>query len=525
MEPFTPIDIGALEAEKKRKEAEDAKAKELGAILANAKANESTARMQADYDAKINEPLVQPSETDLSPDPKVTPQFPMSDPKFGGPIVQKSVKDVSTTTEGTKVSDASKLAHAGRVNAMDEGRSAIQKDTDANVAAANAELEGKRLIEKNAADAALEDTKREQLGKDLSDRKAAEFETEKKKLADNKYEGFWANKSTGNRALAAIALAMGAFRSSATGGENKALTILDGAIKDDYAQWDDRYKAQERALVRSGADADKVAERFETMRAARKVSTAQAVRDKAATLVAATGSDKAKAAGQALIAGLDERIATANAEFADLSNKRVQTTVHQTTTMMDPAAVPGGGKGGIFGPDGQLLGTTGDPKRDDEIRKIAAPYAQFDSLIGGLIDNYKEHGREINPKSTAAQQRSAIFGKLRIAVKNSEELGALVGKDWELIEDQIGKGGAMYAVDPTDMLVSTRQLTQDGARMKIGSLGFDGNKIVGAGVGQPGPAAKPTDTDKAAAMKWLRENPNHPRAAQVRASMQAAVRG
>jgi hypothetical protein len=73
-------------------------------------------------------------------------------------------------------------------------------------------------------------------------------------------QDFWANKSTGSRIAAAIAMGVGAYASAMTGGPNTAKQIIDGAIQQDLALQKEKYlRAKERGATARNAYGDLVA--------------------------------------------------------------------------------------------------------------------------------------------------------------------------------------------------------------------------------------------------------------------------
>lgn len=498
--------IDDLDEEERRK-------KELASIGHDAlqagreqKTADDLAKTQAEYQSAG----LQQVEPEKVPNPPVQPQFPMAEPRFGGgPVVSKSEKEVTTTNESTKISKEARAAHVARMAAMDDTATAIRKEGEAKAEVQNAHAQAKQEMENNSVNLALEEQEREKRAKDLADRRMAEYEKTKEQLAASRdYKGIWANRSTGDRVLAALSIAMGAFSASKTGGENHAMKILDSAIDQDYKQWQDRYGAMERAAVRSGADAEKASEKFDVALAARKAAQRQAAIDMGNTMVEKAKTDEQRQAGMRLVQDQMEKKAKDEEEFASLTNIKSRTIVQQQITKADPAALLGGAARGLgyFGAGGATIGTTGDPKRDEEIRKKAAPFMQFDSLMGKLQESYAK-GRLL-PGSKEAQERGAIVSKLDLAIKNNEELGQLVGGDWQIIHDQIGKGGAMFAFNPLPKLEEARRLNRDGFAMKLDSLGVPGEqtipKMLGGGGRQQATEPAPMDEQKlASAMKWL----------------------
>jgi hypothetical protein len=87
--------------------------------------------------------------------------------------------------------------------------------------------------------------------------KVQEIESEAGKIQP---QDFWANRSTGSRIAAAIAMGVGAYASAMTGGPNTAKQIIDGAVAQDLALQKEKYqRAKERGAIARNVYGDLVA--------------------------------------------------------------------------------------------------------------------------------------------------------------------------------------------------------------------------------------------------------------------------
>lgn len=82
--------------------------------------------------------------------------------------------------------------------------------------------------------------------KEALDKADLQFKTDSAKLDEQlsqmKPQDYWADKSTGNKIAAALAIALGGYASGMNGGPNQALGIVDGAIQRDALRQKENYE-------------------------------------------------------------------------------------------------------------------------------------------------------------------------------------------------------------------------------------------------------------------------------------------
>lgn len=332
--PNTPVDLNAVDdEEEKRKQLLNTFAPGQLANAQRAGTDDPGAVLENDIAAKnpaFASALNQQAAPQQAPQEQLPAGVGTQTPQ------QREEKTTSTTTSRTKISKQAQAAHDALMGQMGKGQEAIRAQTDAAVGMQNADAEGKRQIAENSNRLQQEQLQRENAAKVLTDQRMAAYENAKQELAKNQnYEGLWARKSNGDRALAAISLAMTTAFQSRWGGPNNSLNILNSAMDDDYKHWQDRYSAMERAVARSGGDVDRARAEFDTALAARQVAQRQAVLDKAEQLTSQAKTAQQRAAGDALIQAQQEKIAEANSNFANLTNAQVHTTVNSKLTTGD----------------------------------------------------------------------------------------------------------------------------------------------------------------------------------------------
>ncbi len=265
----------------------------------------------------------------------------------GAPLTVPLTSNTHTSggsSRQTIISPAAQSAHHAGQWANAEAADAARTQTDAAVERADAAYQSKVALERQSAEQAAQDAARTKAAEDFYNDKTSAYEKQKQDLSGQKYEGMWANRSNGDKAIAAISLAIGSYLNIKRGFENQPLKILTSAIEDDYKKWQDRYAAQERALVRSGGDATAAQQRFDVLSNAKKASLRQAAIDKGESMVAMTGNKEAQAAGQVLLANLKTQQAKDDQAFYDKTN--IEKESHSSNTDVDSThLVPSGGAG------------------------------------------------------------------------------------------------------------------------------------------------------------------------------------
>lgn len=161
------------------------------------------------------------------------------------------------------------------------------------------------------------------------------------------------------------------------------------------------------------------------------------------------------------------------------------------------AAKPEQPSGTVYDP------TTGKPvanvpfKKDaGDVNKTAKDAVDFNKIVLQLRDSYAK-GR-VWPTSAEAQRRKALVAQAGLAIKNNEDLGALVGGDWKIINDQVGEGESWkYITDPTPSIDEALKASAAKLATYLGSKGLSPS-LGGKMLGQPAaPAAKGGNKAKA----------------------------
>jgi hypothetical protein len=155
-----------------------------------------------------------------------TPASPSSMAKLGNAKLQAS--DFAPDTRAK--SSASSTAVPG-FDMENLGLRAAERAAQEKMLAEQKEYETKeRLIKDQVAAAQARETQIKQIG----DTALVDYQNVAKELNDFKFKDYWENKSTGQKVMAGIAIALGGIGGAFTGkGDNKALEIINKAIEQD----------------------------------------------------------------------------------------------------------------------------------------------------------------------------------------------------------------------------------------------------------------------------------------------------
>lgn len=353
-----------------------------------------------------------------------------------------------------------------------------------------------------------------------------------------KYRGmemkdFFAEGRNHNQVVAKLAVALGTLGSSLSGGHNDALSIIKDKIAHDFALQRENIEKQKDSVefARSGVrDAESSRERAFRNLELKEAAAYDAVASKWASNISKFGAGVEAAKTDANVLNLQQTAMEKRQKVLEGAREKIVSTFHKTVAEGGAGRASGSHPNddhNIYGPGGQVVARVTDSKQATKVNELNAAYGQVRGIIEELKRSYKEHGRVI-PGSEEAQKREGLVAAGALAIKNNEQLGQLVGGDWKLIENQIGKGSAVYVIDPTPKLEqAAKQVEEKHVRM-LDSHGLPGkdlvqmfNPVSTANAAESKPMG---DRDLAEAMKWLNENPNDPRAPAIREALRSRRR-
>jgi hypothetical protein len=252
---------------------------------------------------------------------------------------------------------------------------------------------------------------------------------------------FWASRSTGQKMLAGIGLALGAMGSAFTGGPNQALGIIQSAIdRDIEAQKANLSKAQQGVqnqasllgIYRQKFQDDAQAE------AATRATMLQNAALRTQAMAAKYDAPELKAKAQQAAAQLGAEAAKAMDDFKQRAFERSLQTAQlgveqeklglagvQRQQQLNSRFVPG-------------LGYALDEKSADELRKRYPAYQNASSLVDELA---KLRGSDDSAawSPTKINQMRGIAAKLKFALQQNEGLSRLSDEDVKQL-DQVAGG-------------------------------------------------------------------------------------
>lgn len=353
----------------------------------------------------------------------------------------------------------------------------------------------------------------------------------------SKITDYWEDRSVPARVFGALMVGLGEIGRSMSGGsQNGAYAILQDAMARDRQIKIDKLKSLDDTYEKALAG-DKAAEAEWDRRI-------QAVRDSEASRIAHIDrqadiiAKKYPASGPAHEKWKAEKQADQFRRMAEeeaVYDRKATEQGPQTSTTTNI----GGGQvtGGVFGPGGRFLTTTGDPKKDKELNDLTTPYRDLRQVLSDLKDTYKGNVR-LNPLSPEAQRRSELAAEAKtIYNRERAKLGAMAGQDLPIIENATGSGKAVFTIDQTPRLEQAIKVLDRGMVMQFEGRGLPGAEIVPhlTAPAQPAPAAPQAPAATLApksgpapkrdakayseAALWLKKNPNHPKAGEVRAKL------
>lgn len=247
------------------------------------------------------------------------------------PVMVPTVTGQTITTSTTE-----KQATQGLIDAQENMRAAFegqkqaaQELADVTKAKAveefNLAQEQTRILEESdQARKEIADQGQEELESRLSaiDNKVAD-------LSEMKYEGFWQDKSTGTKLLAALAVGLGAAGSAMTGGKNTALSIINKAMDDDFKVFQARTARKIKAIEQSRASFDtkqKLIQQELDNQDAYKVGQITQLKSKLSELSAKYKGPEAQAQAAQMMGKLDQELAK---QTADIQSKLTNTVTTQ----------------------------------------------------------------------------------------------------------------------------------------------------------------------------------------------------
>jgi hypothetical protein len=279
--------------------------------------------------------------------------------------------------------------------------------------------------------------------KDLADFQEKQVQADKE-IADFKVKDFWADRSTGAKIAAAIAVGLGAYASAMTGGENNALKILDQAMSRDMDRQKMEYeKLKDRRSSLNSVYAQKM-QQFGDERAA-ELATQSAMIERTKLQfqksAAVAQGESAKAKAMQMIGALEEKQGQIRAELAGKQAEKAAKIQEDMQKRFVPET-------------GTLAATEEDAKK---LKESVAQVKELKPLIFEMKTLVAKHGTEDLPTS-AKSRMTQLHKSIMTRLKEVEKLGVIAGPDEGLM---IG-----MAPDPTAFWENAHDIASFGARGK-----------------------------------------------------------
>lgn len=351
----------------------------------------------------------------------------------------KSVRTPDLLAPGATATKTASTTQTEDTPAMQEARAQAAQGTEEEIAALRAQ--GKQ----NAAAATIKVAEAEELAKFDADRVAAreaklaahenaiknetaQWTKAREQFSKADIHDFWEDKSLGYKVQARIALALGAFGSSLSGGQNAALSIMNSQIDHDFAKQKltiEKMKDNVAMRLAGVENAEKARDKLQAVLLAKETAARQMIADKYAAGLAKLGVPAAQIEADLKVGQLRQKAAEPALKAAEMISKKV--TEGETRGTTTPALVrettentakPDDNKaeaGVLYGPGGKpLVDAKGQTIR------IPGPSKSAESIAE----------KTARPAVQAYSQLRQEIGKLKVLAGKAEgSLGELIGDD------------------------------------------------------------------------------------------------
>lgn len=434
---------------------------------------------------------------------------------LGKPVPQQGmtgaqiVPPATTTDQGVSGPREGRVDVAPMSQAGDE-RSGLDKAFDAKISAARkaAEIGQQTAIAQKAqydtmASLFQQDAERQQAINQqrdvmLADR-MAKYDQTMNEYSKMQVKNPWADASTGTKIGAALAMLVGAVGAGAAGQENLAMKVINQAIDKDIDLQLKNIDKKGNELGQQKGYLDMVRTQF-----ADEDSRRTALRDM--YLSSLEGKLKSISANnEQLMASprMIDTIASLNMERERLRGEMMKNQADMLDKVMK--AQSGGMEMANFVPG---LGYAYDKEDAKQLRTLKS---DVESAMGGIdeliqISSKPAKSLSIEDRSRAETIQASLIGKLRVALTGP---GAMSEGDRALLERAIRNPTSFFSLDSANR--TALQTLKSTIAKSIDANAQ--NKIVGY---QPGSYGGGMSQEQLAASQWLQQNPNDPRAPEIR---------
>ena len=337
-----------------------------------------------------------------APEAQETPVMPST-----VPVVESEVQTINSTEK--KATEAAKKAQEDIQKGIEAERKAQEELYEVDAKKAREAFNLNQEAQQIEAKAAEEVQKIQAEGNVEIENRLLELEQKTENLANREYEGYWAKKSTGQKILGAISLALGAYASALTGGPNTALNIISKAADDDFRNFQNTTANKIKAINQSRLSAETkrrlISDQVMSLEA-KKLSDIKIIQNKIGNLSNKFADPESKAKLAQLSAQLDQKAAAARQQFEMALTETVQTNVQRkiANIKIDP--------------------TTGQPQVPVDQAKEIPGYGQARTEKEAI--KLRERKTSTEEAAAAADRIEALWaGKTKFDPRNLEDLAAL----------------------------------------------------------------------------------------------------
>lgn len=327
------------------------------------------------------------------------------------------------------------------------------------------------------------------------------YEQAAKAVEGHQFHDFWADKSTGQKVIAAIGASLGGFAAGAYGGPNHAMQIIDNAINRDFRMQEAQLRSKEhvaelrrRGVVDLNAELERELAGIELKQAhAHKAAAAQAE-----AIATRAGIPAAEAKNSVIVAQQNAAASEMDLRARQRLEKHATYTKEVQDTQIKRPGSPANQPAPVFGPGGAQIGTVGDKKQAADVNKAGSEYREARAVLQELEKSYAK-GLTLPVVGAEYQRREQLVSRAKTALKNLQELGALAGPDAQLLEAQIGGKLAQYTGAGGKVKIGGTVADLDrGFAASLDSHGLPGQQLAARMRGEAAPAGSPPPAAAAA---------------------------
>lgn len=444
----------------------------------------------------------------------------------------------SSTTQRSRtiVSDEEKEAQKRLQNTYDLQSQAIDAQRDVEIQKARAAEEVAAERERIALETEQRRATIQQEANTEIEAKRADLQAKREAVQDFEFKDYWADKSTGTRIGAAIAMALGQYASGMLGGPNGAAQIIQDSM--------DRDMALQRARLDKLMQSEKYAQLDVSEALALKQ---EALSDLTATQMAAMDRVQMMADKRAAQIGTPAAQASAQQIKAQLATQQAQvyqTWLADTTRQAETRATTRNRQsGGMVQVGGGVAGLPPgmDPKDVREIRDTDGSVIGYShkedaeklrgtveevAVMHRLADQMREIGASGSiPFSDAKRKLESLKSQMVTTYKNVVGLGVLSGEDIKIVENAIDMGITGNTARLDSLMHNLEEKKQDALKSRLIRMPQQQQQASPA-QGMPQSQAmerpQPSRAELAKLKRELQRNPNGPRADRIRAVLSQA---